>query len=248
MQIREATETDAADLRWIARSSLRRAYDDAVSPTAIDEAIESWYGNEAVAETLADPECEFLVAEEDGDPIAFVEYSVSEGTEEATIQWVHVDANRWNEGIGDALLAETEDRLFDQGVERIEGTAITENEDLVAFYEEHDYIPGIDRETTIGEETFTERSYLKFAPGETPRLIEERETDGGTFYIALDDHKVGSAGDFFVAYKDQDRNARYGYFCNNCGSVDTVMDSMGRVQCTECSNTAKPTRWDAAYL
>ena len=248
MQLRAAVVDDAPDFRWIAKSSLRVAYEDAISPTAIDTAVEEWYADDRVPELVEDPDHHCLVAEADGEVVGFLEYRVADATEEATIQWVHVEPDRWNEGIGEALLSEAETRLFERGVSRIEGTALAENEDIVSVFEERGYLEGTDRETTVGEETFTERSYLRFAPGEAPRLIERRETDDGTFFVALDDHKVGSHGDFFVAYRDEDREKRYGYYCNNCGSVDASMDPMGRVQCNACGNTAKPTRWDAAYL
>lgn len=248
MQVRDAVPEDAADFRWIARSSLRVAYDEAVSPKAIDTAVEDWYEDDRVAGLIDDPTHQFLVAEEDGQVIGFLECSVTDSVEEGTIHWVHVDPDQWNEGAGEHLLSEAEDRLFDRGVSRIEGTALAENEDIVTDFENRGYVEGTDRETTIGEESFTERSYLKFTPEEEPRLIEPRETDDGTFYVALDDHKVGSHGDFYVAYADEDRERRYGFYCNNCGSVDASMDTMGRVQCHDCGNTAKPTRWDAAYL
>ena len=248
MHVRDAVEDDAADFRWIARSSLRAAYGDAVSPKAIDAGVEELYSDDRIAECISDPTHQFFVAEVGDEPVGFVDCRVAAQAEEGTVQWVHVDPDRWAEGVGDALLEEAEACLFDRGVDRIEGTALAENQDLVAFYEGHGYVAGTDRETTIGDESFTERSYLKFPPGEDPHLVETRETAVGTLYVALDDHKVGSKADFYAAYHDQDRESRYGFYCNNCGSVDTAMDAMGRVECNNCSNSAKPTRWDAAYL
>lgn len=248
MEIREAVPADADDLRWIARGSMREAYGTAISPQAIDSAVEEWYVEDRVSELIEDPNHHCFVAEERGDVVGFLECQVSENTEEATISWVHVDPARWEEGVGDQLLSAAEKRLFERGVSRIEGQALIENEDLVSDFEDRGYVEGTARETTVGEETFTERSYLLFPSGEEPRLLERRETGDGTFYIALDDHKVGSHGDFYVAYSDEDRGSRYGFYCNNCLSVDATMDTMGRVQCNNCGNTAKPTRWDAAYL
>lgn len=248
MQIREAVEADVADFRWVARTSLQSAYHDSVSPETIDSAVDRWYADEAFAERLADETYHYLVAEGESGVVGFIEYSVSDAAEEGTIQWVHVDPDYWGEGIGDDLLDAAEEALFDRDVTRIEASALEENHDAIDMFDLHDYIEGASTETTIGEESFVERTYLKFAPGEEPRLIDSRETAAGTFYIALDEHKVGSLGDFYVAYRDEDRVARYGYYCDNCASVDASMDSMGRVQCNDCGNTAKPTRWDAAYL
>lgn len=248
MHIRDAAEDDAADLRWIARASLKAAYSEEVSETAIDTAVKNWYGDDSLPERLSEPTTHIKVAEEDGGILGLVELTGTDGAKEGAIQWIHVDPDHWGEGIGDALLEAAETALFDMNVSRIEGTAVSENRDIIEFYDDHDYQEGMDRETKIGEETFTERSYLKFAPGETPRLVEPRETDTGTFYVGLDEHKVGSKGDFYVAYRDEDREVKYGFYCDNCRSVNASMDSMGRVTCNDCGNTAKPTRWDAAYL
>lgn len=247
MQIREVVEADAADCRFTARASLKEAYQDEVSFEAIDTAVEKWYADETFAEKLTDPTHHLLAAIDDT-LVGFIEFTVSDAAEEGTIQWVHVDPGRWGEGIGESLLEAAEAELFDVGVSRVEATALAKNEDVIEMYEANEYIEGTGRETSIWDETFVERSYLKFAPGEEPRLIEARETDLGTFYVALDEHKVGSKGDIYVAYRDEDRNVRYGFFCDNCRSVNASMDSMGRVQCNDCGNTAKPTRWDAAYL
>lgn len=248
MHVRDAVEADAPDFRWIARGSLEAAYGEAVSSEAIDTAVEQWYSESGVADRLEDPTTRLLVAEADGHLLGFAEFSVSESAAEGTIHWVHVDPERWGEGVGDTLLEAVEAELLDRGVSRIEGTALTANEDVIAFFEEYGYVEGITRETEIGEETFSERSFIKFTDEDRPHLIETRKTETGTVYVALDEHKVGSKGDFYVCYRTEDRSARYGYFCDNCGSVNTAMDSMGRVQCNECDNTAKPTRWDAAYL
>ena len=63
-----------------------------------------------------------------------------------------------------------------------------------------------------------------------------------------DDLRVrGSNGSFYAAY-ETDGETRYGWFCDNCQSLDVVMDSMGRIVCTNCDNGRKPTDWDAAYL
>jgi len=48
-------------------------------------------------------------------------------------------------------------------------------------------------------------------------------------------------------FADADGSSRWGYRCGNCGSFDTAMDTMGRIQCTECGNLRKPDEWDAAH-
>lgn len=71
--------------------------------------------------------------------------------------------------------------------------------------------------------------------------------DGDSLYVATDEGDRGSIAPFYVAYRDPDRERRYGWRCGNCGSFDTAMDTMGRIACGECGNRRKPTEWDAAH-
>lgn len=71
--------------------------------------------------------------------------------------------------------------------------------------------------------------------------------DGDDLYVATDEGDRGSRGPFYVAYRDREREHKYGWFCGACGSLDAAMDTMGRVACGECGNQRKPTEWDAAH-
>jgi len=71
--------------------------------------------------------------------------------------------------------------------------------------------------------------------------------DGETRYVATDEGDRGTRGPFHVAYYSADRERRYGWACGACGSLDTAMDTMGRVECGDCGNRRKPTEWDAAH-
>lgn len=78
--------------------------------------------------------------------------------------------------------------------------------------------------------------------------MEERaDPDGNTLYVAHDEGDRGSKGPFFVVYAAADRTRKYGWACGNCESLETAMDSMGRVVCNDCGNLRKPTEWDAAH-
>ena len=71
--------------------------------------------------------------------------------------------------------------------------------------------------------------------------------DGKTVYVSETDGDRGSKGPFLVAYESSDAECRYGWFCTNCESLETAMDSMGRIKCNQCGNFRKPTEWDAAH-
>lgn len=78
--------------------------------------------------------------------------------------------------------------------------------------------------------------------------MNERTTpDGRTVYVTHEEGDTGLDGPFYVAYLSPDRERKYGWLCGNCESLDTAMDTMGRVSCNECGNLRKPTTWDAAH-
>ncbi|ELZ23445.1 MULTISPECIES: DUF5816 domain-containing protein [Halosimplex] len=71
--------------------------------------------------------------------------------------------------------------------------------------------------------------------------------DEETLYVDTEDAERGAEGPFFVVYRTPDRERRWGYFCGNCDSFRTAMDSMGRIKCNDCGNLKKPDEWDAAH-
>lgn len=71
--------------------------------------------------------------------------------------------------------------------------------------------------------------------------------DGQTLYIDRSTGERGSEAPFYPVYVGQDGARRYGFACGNCGSLETAMDTMGRVRCGDCANSRKPDRWDAAH-
>lgn len=71
--------------------------------------------------------------------------------------------------------------------------------------------------------------------------------DGDRLYVDRREGKRGEKGPFYVVYADEGREDRWGFYCGNCDSVETAVDTMGRIQCNECRNRAKPEVWDAAH-
>jgi hypothetical protein len=71
--------------------------------------------------------------------------------------------------------------------------------------------------------------------------------DGRTVYVDHGQVERGAQGPFFVVFVTENRDTRWGYFCGNCDSLDTAMDTMGRVECNVCGNIRKPDEWDAAH-
>ncbi|MFC6724089.1 GNAT family N-acetyltransferase [Halobium palmae] len=252
MEIREATDDDIEDIRHVARESLLASYTPALSEAVIEEAVNNWYGEEFSAE-LDDDEALVLVGVEGDEVVAFSEsYLTQLENQTGEVNWIHVDPDHRGSGFGSKLLTETETRLVDEGITRLKGKVLEANESGPEFYEGHGYERGDEREIEIGDGSFVEWSFIKL-PGDDETVgaapLDPRELDDGrTVYVAYDEADRGNQGPFFVAYMDEDREERYGYFCGHCESFDIAMDAMGRVECNDCENKRKPTRWDASYL
>lgn len=74
--------------------------------------------------------------------------------------------------------------------------------------------------------------------------VEETDVDADAD-IDRGERTTGTVAPFYAAYRE---GSRYGWFCGHCRSLDVVVDTMGRIECTECENDHRPTEWDAAYL
>jgi hypothetical protein len=71
--------------------------------------------------------------------------------------------------------------------------------------------------------------------------------DGQRLYRDRRPDRRGAKAPFHVVYSDADRDTRWGFYCDNCGGVDTAVDAMGRVECNACANRTKAEEWDAAH-
>ena len=78
--------------------------------------------------------------------------------------------------------------------------------------------------------------------------LESSTTDEGEHvYIDRTRAERGAEGPFYVVFSDADARSRWGFHCVSCVSLDTAMDTMGRILCNDCGNLRKPDEWDAAH-
>ena len=220
MSIRRAQAADKPAIRDVARRSLQASY--SLGPQAITSAIEEWYGEERLDETLEDDHHVLLVAVEDGQVVGFSESTLA-GDDIGTLLWLHVDPAYRGRGIASELFDETASELESVGAERIHGRVLADNADGNAFYR------------SKGFET-------------SPGGREPIEVDGETAFVDHDATEKGSIDAFHLVYTTEDGDELHGYYCANCGALANAMDAMGRIECDNCGNARKPTRWDAAYL
>lgn len=249
MEIREATTADIDSIRQVARDSLMESYSHALDEEVIEESVDEWYGD-SLADEFEREDAVFLVAADDG-VVGFSQCYLTgkEGTT-GEINWLHVAPDARGDGLGSRLLTRTEEVLVDHGATRLTGKVLTVNKGGADFYEGHGYEEGDTRKIDLGAESYTERTYLKFpgTEGGAQAPLDPRQLDDTTVYVAFDESDRGSQAPFYVAYLDENRADRYGYFCGHCESLEVSMDAMGRVVCSDCGNKRRPSRWDASYL
>lgn len=254
MDLRHATAEDIDDIRQVARESMTASYGHAIDDDVLTEAVEAWYDEEGLSEELEDEDTVFVVAVDDGEIVGFAQsYYVGGPDPRGDVAWLHIAPDNRGAGLGSELLSHVESELLDRGAERIEGRVLVENEMGAGFYEREGFERSDERTVDIHGEEFEEVRYTKrfaeAAEGREERLTESFETEDGTeVFVAYDEADRALYAPFYVGYLDPDRTERYGYFCGNCESFDTAMDSMGRVECNDCGNQRRPSRWDSAYL
>ena len=250
MEIREATESDAEAIRTIAHDSLNSTYTAFLAEETIDDAIEQWYGD-AFVDDLDDDRVVFLVVEDDGEVVAFSQSElIGQQTHTGHLLWLHVHPDYRDGGTGVRLLVRTRETLLEKGASEIRCFVLEDNEVGNEFYRTHGFEQAGQREIEIGSETFTENVYAESdleGDGEWG-AIDEVTVDGETVYVSYGEAARGSKAPFYTAYRTEDRDERYAWLCGNCDSIDNAMDAMGRIECNNCGNRRKATRWDSAHL
>ncbi len=242
IEIREAESSDVEGIRSVALESLHESYADVLDEEVIETAVERWYDDDAMAAELDEEGMLYLVAVSGDTVVGFSQSLVLSEDATGTILWLHVDPGNRDRGVGTTLLKHTQALLSERGVERVAAEVLAGNEAGTRFYEENGFEKATERETEIGDETYTETVYVQ----EGKEKFEAREFDGQTLYVNWVESDRGSKAPFFAAYTDDEGEDLYGYFCSNCESFDTAMDSMERLECNDCGNTKKPVRWDAS--
>jgi ribosomal protein S18 acetylase RimI-like enzyme len=241
MEARAATPADESAVRSIAKRSMEASY--SLSPGAIEEAIAKWYSSETYTEKLDDDDVLFLVVDDGVEVVGFSESEVI--GDQGDINWLHVDPMHRGEGVGAELFRHTRQALRERGVETVRGRVLSDNAEGNAFYERQGLKKTGEGKVELDGPTFVENVYTD---AETDDFDTAEGPSGEELYVDRLDSDRGSKGPYFVVYADRDRSEKWGYYCGNCGTLVTSMDSMGRMECESCGNMRKPTRWDAAYM
>ena len=244
IEIREAETADAGGIRTVAENSLGASYADLLGEDVIDRAAEEWYGDEALEAELEEEGMLYLLAVAGDEVVGFSQSLLLPNDDSATILWLHVDPGNRDKNVGTTLLNHTQATLAERGIDRIAAEVLSENESGCTFYEANGFEKVTDRETRIGDETYVENVYVQSGSEQ----FETREFEDQTLYVNWAESERGSKAPFYAAYSDEESEDLFGWYCSNCQSFDTAMDSMERLECNDCGNQKKPVRWDASYL
>ena len=241
MHVRTATPSDRPAIRDVARRSLQASY--SLGPQAITSAIEEWYGEDRLARAFDDRHHLFLVADVDGQVVGFSESEIADDV--ATLLWLHVDPTYRGREIGSTLFDATRDHLDQRGAAQLHGRVLADNADGNEFYERKGFEKTAEERVEIDGRSHRENLYVE--PAAVGREVI-RDGAGNTVFVDYDVSERGSAAGFHPVFSAEEGEERYGYYCENCGRLANAMDAMGRIECDNCGNVKKATRWDAAYL
>lgn len=219
----------------------------------IEDAVDQWYDDAGLEASIAGSDEVILVGTHEASVVGFSQSSiVGEDDSIGEIRWIHVHPDRREQGVGAELLDRTREVLRGQGVGRVRGVVLSGNDDGAEFYEDHGFERRERRRVTIGDNEYDELLFETGTSGteapEPRRDVEPIDVDGTSGFVFYDEGERGSEGQFHPVYRERERDTLYGWQCGVCGSTDNAMDAMGRLECNECGNVLRPTRWDAAYL
>lgn len=111
--VRDATAGDVEAIARVAEASWRDTYGDIFEPAFIAQFLATYYSPEALAVAVgrasARDDTQFLVAERDGEVVAYANYGV--GPRGPELWRIYADPAHYGTGAGTALMDELEDRL-----------------------------------------------------------------------------------------------------------------------------------------
>jgi ribosomal protein S18 acetylase RimI-like enzyme len=145
--VRRATVDDVWAIHDVARESWHAAYDDVLGAERVDEVVDDWYAlgdlESSIADTSGRDDAAFLVAAdppatESGDEPAYYGFAHAvpwpEDASVAFLARLYVRPERWNDGIGTALLEGLETELSG-AFDRVRLAVLADNEIGISFYE-----------------------------------------------------------------------------------------------------------------
>lgn len=159
--VRSARQADLAGVQRVADAAWHAAYDDILGPAVVDEVLEDWYADDAVADGIETDRQDFLVAARGDDVVGYAHVGPHHARAVHQLYRLYVHPELWRSGIGRRLLATVEQRLYDRGVTRYEAEVLADNDVGVSFYESSGFERVDEGETALAGVTVSEYVYAK---------------------------------------------------------------------------------------
>jgi len=154
--IRPARPTDAAEIERVARAAWHAAYDPVLGPVVVDSVVDRWYALGTLRTEIEEARW-FFVAVEDGSVVGYTHAGRLAGRPRiAELYRIYVDPERWNGGIGTALLGAVLDAACSAGTERIRLLVLADNEVGIEFYRARGFESVGRTTTTLGDTEYEE--------------------------------------------------------------------------------------------
>lgn len=247
MEIDQARSPDSEAIKSVVRRSFRASY--ALSPTVIDTLVSKRFGDDFPGR-LGRQEVHALVAHDDSGTVVGYADGTVDG-EVGTIGGLHVDPEHRGDGAGTALLTRLREVLWSDDVRTVRAPVLNANAEGAAFYGDHGFEVVEYRERDLAGETVTEAIYEAVpTDGSQDDSVPQTVThDGTSLFVEAATGSSGSEGPFYELTRQESADdEQYGYYCSNCGTVVTSLDSMGRIRCDQCGNEHRVAQWDGSYL
>ena len=263
MNLRRPEAADIGRIMEVAESSMTTSY--RLSPQQIEAVSHDQFGEERLTQQIDSSEAVLFVAEiteETDEPVivGFVEGTLDEPWGE--VNWLFVDPEHRGEGIGTRLQETVTETLREEGAEHIRMAILEANTEGDQFLEQFGFEHTDERRIEVGDESLVEHVYtdpsVDVEPSEETDDADMPDTetytgsttatteDGTQVFIADEEEESGTEGSFFVTYTDEEHTEKLGYYCSNCGSLETSVDNMDRIECSNCGNT-HASRSEEAY-
>lgn len=250
MEFRDARADDVDGIVDVASRSLRDTYGDVVAGDRLDALVDERYDPERVADELDSDVADWIVAVDDDEVLAVAQIALLEADAVVgELHWLHVAPDAGEPDLSQQLLGHAQEAMADSGAAVLRGLVLSETVDRADLYESNGFDRVDEREVTIGEETYSEYVYEKrLGDAAAEAVVEPVDGPEGELFADYSGGERGTKAPFYPTFRSRDLAERYGWYCANCESTDNAMDTMGHVECNDCGNRRKATRWDASYL
>jgi ribosomal protein S18 acetylase RimI-like enzyme len=157
MEIRPATIDDASAVRQLARNAWHETYGEVLDDDTIDDTIDEWYADDALADALDRPGTAFLVAETDDGQVGFC-HGVCDGASGYVLR-LYVEPDHQGQGVGTGLHEHLRDDLRDLNMRRMYAMVLADNDGGNEFYREMGFEKTSEGVVELGGDRYTENVY-----------------------------------------------------------------------------------------